>query len=231
MLLLNSNPITSLLLFLSITTLTFADVQIVALPNSCSSYPKYDNSTGIAGPWAVYSVANTPNSTIDGLRVSAETFTDDGVNVWGLTTLPKFPTYWSPNITLRCANSTLQALVVPVTSTSPNQTTWFPLGISTIENWQASLALSLPPSIPAQPYAHTTNGTRLPGTYLGVKGSTTWFFKYNFGGNAGEYYLVRWGGGYDGLVEGGRKMKRQDDGGFPQLDDRDWTGWLRVGEE
>ena len=60
------------------------DIKALPLPNACSSYPKYDNTTGIAGPWPIISVADSANSTIGGLQVSGETFTNDGTDLWGL---------------------------------------------------------------------------------------------------------------------------------------------------
>lgn len=67
---------------------------------------------------------------------------------------------------------------------------------------------------------------------MGAKGGTVWGFKFNWGGNAGEYYLVRlreegwdvkrtWGGRRRGV-------ERRQDGGFPVIDDRDFVGFLKV---
>lgn len=59
--------------------------------------------------------------------------------------------------------------------------------------------------------------------YLGAQGRTGWNFKFNWGGNAGEYYLVRL---RPAEVEKRGVQKRQ--GGFPVIDDRDWVGFLKV---
>lgn len=96
-----------------------------------------------------------------------------------------------------------------------------------------------------RPFKHVVNGTGLEGVWLGADGvsgswdgdgdvnggvgrieegsSTEWAFKHNWGGNAGEYFLVRWRGE---VVEEKGKGKRQDP---PVVDDRDWVGYLRVG--
>jgi hypothetical protein len=50
-----------------------------------------------------------------------------------------------------------------------------------------------------------------------------WAFKSNWGGNAGQYFLVRW------LGEDGKEEKRQAGGDPPVVDDRDWVGYLKVG--
>ena len=72
-----------------------------------------------------------------------------------------------------------------------------------------------------QPYAHVVNGTRLPGVFLGAGSSTQWFFKHNWGGNAGEYFLLRW------LEDGGKEVKEKRQEG-PVIDDRDWVGYLKI---
>jgi hypothetical protein len=65
----------------------------------------------------------------------------------------------------------------------------------------------------------------IDGTFLGAGNSTTWTFKHNWGGNAGEYYILRWVQD-PGMVGRVGNLKRQD--GFPVIDDRDWVGYLRV---
>lgn len=62
--------------------------------------------------------------------------------------------------------------------------------------------------------------------YLGAEGrdetvGLEWAFKSNWGGNAGQYYLVRWAGD-------GEDKKRQVGGEPPVVDDRDWAGYLKV---
>jgi hypothetical protein len=69
--------------------------------------------------------------------------------------------------------------------------------------------------------AYTRDGT----VYIGAEGvngagGLKWAFKSNWGGNAGQYYLVRWMG--DG------EEKRQAGGEPPVVDDRDWVGYLKV---
>lgn len=134
-------------------------------------------------------------------------------------------------MTFRCASSRLQALL-PAAQFYPGDPSAPPkyvdLVISTEENWQASFGFNLTPSIPVEAYAHyDEDGKKVEGVFLGAAGKTEVALKYNWGGNAGEYYLVRLNGGVEGLVGGTKaKDKRQD--GFPVLDDRDWTGFLRI---
>ena len=138
----------------------------------------------------------------------------------------------APNITFRCTSSStpqLQAQLPAImfSRDPPSPTIYIDVNIATDPNWQASLSFNLSPFVGAEPYAHFVNGTRVPGVFLGREGSTRWFYKYNWGGNAGEYYLLRWlkqGGRVNGTGVGKGREKRQ----FPVLDDRDWTGYLRV---
>lgn len=75
-----------------------------------------------------------------------------------------------------------------------------------------------------QPYARVVNGTKVPGVFLGAKESTRWFFKNNWGGNAGDYFLLRWQEEAEaGKMEG--NGKRQSG---PIVDDRDWYGYLKI---
>ncbi|KAF2870762.1 hypothetical protein BDV95DRAFT_607895 [Massariosphaeria phaeospora] len=200
--------------FIPSAVLAIPKVTVSPLSNGCSAYPGYSNTTGQAGPWTV--VADSTGSSIDGLKISAESFTDDGVNRWGFVTLPK----GSPNvanITLRCANSTLQASL-------PD---WVDLSIASEENWQSSFSWNISPAVPVQPYAHYINGQKQAGVFLGAGNSTTWNFKYNWGGVVGEYYLLRLADATMTKTARGTLRKRQD---FPVLDDRDWVGFLKVVE-
>lgn len=74
-----------------------------------------------------------------------------------------------------------------------------------------------------QAYQHVVDGKIVDGVFLGAGDSTAWTFKYNWGGNAGEYYILRW---LKDSPKTGRMGKRQ--GEFPVLDDRDWVGFLKV---
>ncbi|KAF1949011.1 hypothetical protein CC80DRAFT_281604 [Byssothecium circinans] len=217
-------------------TLTFSlvlalqEVSVQPLPNKCSSFPSYNNSTGIAGPWKV--VADSTGSAFDGFNVSAETFTNNGVDRFGFITLPKSPNRGNvsgQSVPLRCTTITtnntgpsspillepqLQAFV---------RSQWVDISIASLENWQSSFSFGMPdPGIQVQPYAHFVNGTRVPGIFLGTKGSTSWKYKFNWGGNAGEYYILRW------LAKGsgGEDLRTRQD--FPVIDDRDYVGFLKL---
>ncbi|KAF2267200.1 hypothetical protein CC78DRAFT_92692 [Lojkania enalia] len=210
------------------------DVSVTPLATDCSAYPNYDASTGEAGPFIV--VADSTGSTFDGNKVSAEVFTNDGVDRFGFITLPKAGT--SPfvqNITLRCISSTLQAKL---------SIGWTSLEIAREENWQASLSFNLNPALPGlplYPYSHSLEGVMQEGVFLGAKNTTTWTFKFNWGGNAGEYYLLRLLGAADWNRENrleaeGKRMRwgKRQNGTFPPLtfppDDRDWMGFLKIKE-
>lgn len=97
--------------------------------------------------------------------------------------------------------------------------------ISKEENWQAAFGFNITPSVAVTPFAHFVDGKMVEGVFLGAGDRTRAWFRYNWGGNAGEYYLVRLEGGVGGLGMDKRIEKRQ---GFPALDDRDWRGYLRV---
>lgn len=135
-------------------------------------------------------------------------------------TLTKGNAPYSQNITMRCANNTLQVRV-NMGSPGSSNITWQDLVIAKQPTWQSSFGFNFYPNAAVEPFAHSVNGTRQPGVFLGVGDSTTWFFKYNWGGNAGEYYLLRLLG-RDGSSS---KRKRQQ---FPTPDDRDYTGFLKV---
>jgi len=117
----------------------------------------------------------------------------------------------APNVTLRCIPGKLQAEL---------GSGWVDVSIASDENWQSSLSFGLQDvGIAVAPFAHWENGTRVPGVFLGAKSSTRWKYKHNWGGNAGEYFLLRW------LEEQAGLNKRQDG---PIVDDRDWVGYLKV---
>jgi hypothetical protein len=149
---------------------------------------------------------------------------------WAKITLPKqAPRTPLSTVTFRCANGIFQALL-PAAQFYPNDPTAQPvyvdLKISTEENWQASLSFKLEPAVPVELYSHSIDGVKQEGVFLGANGHTTWFLKHNWGGNAGEYYLVRLAGGIEALQSTSDMKKRQD--GFPQIDDRDSSGYLRI---
>ncbi|KAF2275409.1 uncharacterized protein EI97DRAFT_73904 [Westerdykella ornata] len=229
-------------------------VTVVPLTGGCSALPGYNSTTGIAGPW-IARADSTGNSALDGLPLSIAPFTNDGTDRFGFVrhstdlpkcplpdantqvTLPKQPPRLGggQTVSFRCASSRLQASL-PAAQFYPDDPSLEPkyvdLVISTEENWQASFGFNLSPSVPVEAYAHyDESGKRVEGVFLGAAGKTEVALKYNWGGNAGEYYLVRLNGGVEGLVggeieKGEGKEKRQD--GFPVLDDRDWTGFLKI---
>lgn len=73
-------------LYLAPSILALPEVKIIPLPSACSSYPGYNSTTDIAGPWSA--LADSTNSSIDNLPASAASFTNDGVDRFGFVCLP-----------------------------------------------------------------------------------------------------------------------------------------------
>lgn len=122
---------------------------------------------------------------------------------------PTFGT--TPPLSLRCSGSILYGQL--------SSDDWVPLSIAADENWQRGLSFGLGKGVGVKAY------TRDEAVYLGAEGNNgvaglKWMFKSNWGGNAGQYYLVRW--------EGHQDEKRQAGGEPPIVDDRDWVGYLKV---
>lgn len=95
---------------------------------------------------------------------------------------------------MRCAhNGTVEVQVL----TGANRTLeWRAVVVAGDANWQAGIGFAFPGGsrgdAPVRPYAHLlADGTRAPGVFLGARNRTTWFYKDNWAGNAGEYYLLR----------------------------------------
>ncbi|KAF2737393.1 hypothetical protein EJ04DRAFT_521143 [Polyplosphaeria fusca] len=193
------------------------------LPTDCSPYPNYNNSTGTAGPFTI--IADSTGSTFDGNKINAEYFTNDGKDRFGFITMPKYPT--STSISLFCTPT----LGLSAHLSAPANDT--PISIASEENWQAAISFNMrspAPGIPIEPFAHIVNGTQQPGVYLGARNTTTWTFRYNWGGNAGEYFLLRLMGVMG--KEATRTVERRQEFTPPPIsfppDDRDWVGFLRV---
>lgn len=62
------------------------NVTAVPLLIDCSPYPAYNPATSQAGPFTV--IADSTGSSIDGLSVSAESFTNNGVDRYGFVSIP-----------------------------------------------------------------------------------------------------------------------------------------------
>ncbi|KAK7182323.1 hypothetical protein DPSP01_002376 [Paraphaeosphaeria sporulosa] len=183
-----------------------------ALNTTCSSFPTYNATTLATSPFTL--LASSPTAPINGTAASFVSFTNDGVDRYGFVTIPQSnPTFGSaPPLSLQCTGSTLYVQLSGLN--------WVPVSIAADENWQRGLSFGLGEGVGVQAYAQ--NGD----VYLGAEGGQgvvglKWKFKSNWGGNAGQYYLVRWAGG-----EG--EMKRQVGGEPPVVDDRDWVGYLKV---
>ncbi|KAI0133459.1 hypothetical protein BJ170DRAFT_715491 [Xylariales sp. AK1849] len=175
------------------------NVTVVPLPSTCASYPGYDNSTDVAeASWLA--VADSTGNAIDGNGVTAAFFTDFDGDHWGFVTIPV--TKPTTNTTMRCTNNTLQAYL----NTSSEETLWEDIVVSSDPNWEDGMGYGFPakgpPDRAVEPYRHSVNGTQQPGIFLGLGNITTWLFKYNWAGNAGEYYLLRLLGPLSDIAEG-----------------------------
>jgi hypothetical protein len=78
---LSSNTITGIILVISSIATALPTVTVNPLENDCSSYPSYNPTTKTAGPWEV--IADSTNTSFDGFNVSAETFTNNGIDQFG----------------------------------------------------------------------------------------------------------------------------------------------------
>ncbi|KAF2009281.1 hypothetical protein BU24DRAFT_468256 [Aaosphaeria arxii CBS 175.79] len=209
------------------TVSTSPVLAIRKLTTGCSSYPNYNANTSTAGPFNLIATS-TSSPFLDDKKAAIAPFTTNGIDSYGFINIPKRATSYTPSITLSCQNSTLHfSLSSPSFTLPPAQP--IPLFVTKDENWHSSLGYGnyLGRGIPVETYDHVyVNGsTKVEGVYLGAEGNTRWRFKFNWGGNAGEYYLVR----LDEEAEG--TLDRRQDGGpgvFPPIDDRDFVGFLKV---
>lgn len=96
------------------------------------------------------------------------------------------------NITMRCFNSTLQALL-----NTTAESTWQDLVIAGDPTLEGALGFGFAErdpthgNVPLEPYWHFVDGVQVPGVFIGAAGSTTFGFVDNWAGVAGEYYLLR----------------------------------------
>ncbi|KAH9998180.1 hypothetical protein F4779DRAFT_622814 [Xylariaceae sp. FL0662B] len=194
------------------------NVSVVPIGPDCTAYPGYDGR--IAGPF--FAVADSTGGAVDGISLDAQYYVENG-HPWGFVTAPAAA---SPtNVTMRCANSTLQAQV-NLTNTNANATAnateaqWVDVVVSGDPNLEGGMGFAFPEaagraSLPIRPHWHFVDGRQVPGVYLGAGGVTTFGFVDNWAGVEGEYYLLR---------------LMATDQGFRdwQLGSRDTTGFLRV---
>lgn len=242
-------PLSLFLCFVNVTSALLPPTPLTPLPPSCATYPSYNATTLAAGPFTL--VAEAPGAPVNGTSASLVSFTNDGKDRYGFVCVPSpFPLFllrvftsslerqgeslliYEMQVTIPLTNPNFAAPVqpLPVRCVPPGRLqarsgadTWVGIGVAAEENWQGALAFGLDGDggESLAPYARVQNGTRVGGVYIGWEGRVRWVYKHNWGGNAGEYFLVRLAG-EEGMG------KRQDGGGGPSVDDRDWVGWLRV---
>ncbi|KAI1213649.1 uncharacterized protein F4807DRAFT_195120 [Annulohypoxylon truncatum] len=94
-------------LCLSSVVSAVSNVTIVPLTSGCSSYPNYDNTTGIAGSLRV--VADSTGKEIDGFKFKPLFAIAVGGGSWGFMVLPTVENKTAEDISFRCSNNTLQA--------------------------------------------------------------------------------------------------------------------------
>jgi hypothetical protein len=80
--LLSTTTLTGLALLLPNLVTAVPNVTVTRLSNGCAAYPGYNSTTGIAGPWLARA-DSTGSSEIDGLQLSAASFTNDGTDRFG----------------------------------------------------------------------------------------------------------------------------------------------------
>ncbi|KAI1128281.1 hypothetical protein F5Y10DRAFT_277547 [Nemania abortiva] len=184
------------------------NVTAVPIGTSCTSYPGFDGRD--AGPFI--GIADSTGRPVDGIGLNAAYYVD-GSHRYGYVIAPAaVPTR---NITMRCANNTLQALL---NMTTGGEATWEDLVISGDPTLEGALGFGFPedkyPNIPVTPYWHFINDQQVPGVYIGAEDSTTFGFVDNWAGVAGEYYLLR--------LLGTERFTKWE------LDKRDTIGFLKV---
>ncbi|XDG03103.1 hypothetical protein ABKA04_002718 [Annulohypoxylon sp. FPYF3050] len=98
---------TTAVLCLSVIVSAVSNVTVVPLTSGCSSYPNYDNTTGVAGPLRV--VADSTRTDVDGFRFKPLFAIAVGGGSWGFMVLPTVENKTAEDIPFQCANDTLQA--------------------------------------------------------------------------------------------------------------------------
>jgi hypothetical protein len=68
------------------SVLSLPNITVVPLPNTCASYPGYDNTTDQAGPWIP--IAESPGNTVDGFKFEPIFLTPSGDLKWGFVSSP-----------------------------------------------------------------------------------------------------------------------------------------------
>lgn len=71
----------------TLPALAISNLKAIPLSADCSSYPAYNSSADTAGPWSVVA-DSTGYAPIDGLRVSIESFTNNGTDRYGFVRTP-----------------------------------------------------------------------------------------------------------------------------------------------
>ncbi|KAI1179319.1 hypothetical protein F4777DRAFT_469225 [Nemania sp. FL0916] len=187
------------------------NVTAIPIGPSCTAYPGFGAQDG----GLFIAVAEATGRAVDGIALNAAYFVD-GTRRYGYVMAPAaVPTQ---NITMRCSNNTLQALLAMNTSTPDASPTWQDLVFSGDPTLHGALGFGFPEdrykNIPVEPFWHFVDGMQIPGVFLGAAGSSTFGFVDNWAGVAGEYYLLR--------------LLGTDRFNGWELDKRDTTGFLKV---
>ncbi|KAI1454163.1 hypothetical protein F4805DRAFT_461095 [Annulohypoxylon moriforme] len=187
-------------LCLSSLVCAVSNVTVVPLTSGCSSYPNYDNTTGIAGPLRL--VADSTGKDVDGFRFKPLFAIAVGGGSWGFMVLPTVENKTAEEIPFQCSNDTLQAHL--------------DMGFAG-SVWQDLIAAGTPgesvfgfrlPDLPDPNYhlepwyvrtlrdhrplhSHLVDGVEQPDLYLGSVNVTNWGFNYQNYTETGEYYFAR----------------------------------------
>ncbi|KAI1352817.1 hypothetical protein F5Y01DRAFT_303756 [Xylaria sp. FL0043] len=176
------------LLYFTVLAFAMPNVTVTPLTRSCTSFPSYNNNTGVAAPLKV--VADSTGKGIDGNGFVPKYATAVGGGSWGFITIPLDTSANETTVPMRCSNGSLQAQL----NTGINGIQWQTL-VAAGTPAESVFGFGLPnlpdPNYQLEPYLHEIDGVRQPGVYIGAVNVTTWGFNYQNSSETGEYYFLR----------------------------------------
>ncbi|KAJ4376875.1 hypothetical protein N0V86_006311 [Didymella sp. IMI 355093] len=169
-------------------TLALPNVTAKALPADCSSYPDYNEQTGIAGPW-ILNLANSDNADIEGWGDSdvysvANSPTGPEMR-WGYITIVSNNQF--AKTALQCQDSRLHAYTDTALTAAgaPTNFAWTPLALSSYP-YDASLLYLVDGDAPTL-YEHYIGDVKQDGYFLGGYNTTTWGVQWQEASGPGSY--------------------------------------------
>ncbi|KAI1740541.1 hypothetical protein F4680DRAFT_465163 [Xylaria scruposa] len=190
------------------------NVTVTPLASSCTSFPNYNNTTGMTTPLTV--VADSTGKGIDGSSFVPKYATAVGGGSWGFITIPLDASINETAVPMRCGNGSLQAQL----NTGINGIQWQTL-VAAGTPAESVFGFGLPnlpdPNYKLEPYMHEIDGIRQPGVFIGAVNVTTWGFNYQNSSETGEYYYLRLLGPNSHNLATGE-----------QLNEGEFTGYIKV---